>query len=297
MLRSLTKLDYLLRETWLGLRRGGWMNWAAVSTVTVLLFLFGVSLQASWQVEQVITQFGNQLEISVFLETGVSAQDVLPRVKPLANIRSIEAISKEQAWAELTRELGVTNQTATQQLEGNPLVDELRVQAQSAAAVPSLAAILKHVSGVETVQYVGEAVQQVGQLTQSLGWISLGITGFLSLSAIAVITTTLRLVIAARQQEVEVMRLVGATYTWIYLPFLLQGVTFGLGGAVLAWALLESLRQLLQQLFQHQGELFQALLRFQGGLTFLALPSILLLFGATIGLAGSLIAVRNLRLK
>jgi cell division transport system permease protein len=41
----LTKLDYLLRETLLGLRRGGWMNWAAISTVTVLLFLFGVSLQ------------------------------------------------------------------------------------------------------------------------------------------------------------------------------------------------------------------------------------------------------------
>ncbi|XPM55916.1 MAG: hypothetical protein EDM05_051395 [Leptolyngbya sp. IPPAS B-1204] len=49
MLQVLTKSDYLLRETLIGLKRGGWMNWAAVSTVTVLLFLFGISLQASWQ--------------------------------------------------------------------------------------------------------------------------------------------------------------------------------------------------------------------------------------------------------
>lgn len=41
MLKILTKVDYLLKETLIGLQRGGWMNWAAISTVTVLLFLFG----------------------------------------------------------------------------------------------------------------------------------------------------------------------------------------------------------------------------------------------------------------
>jgi cell division transport system permease protein len=51
MFQFITKLDYLLRETFLGLRRGGWMNWAAVSTVTVLLFLFGMGLQVSWKLE------------------------------------------------------------------------------------------------------------------------------------------------------------------------------------------------------------------------------------------------------
>ena len=43
VVRFFTKIDYLLRETFLGLRRGGWMNWAAISTVAVLLFLFGAS--------------------------------------------------------------------------------------------------------------------------------------------------------------------------------------------------------------------------------------------------------------
>jgi cell division transport system permease protein len=70
MFQFLTKLDYLLRETLLGLRRGGWMNWAAISTVTVLLFLFGMSLQASWKLEGLLSQFGSQVEVSVYLDPG-----------------------------------------------------------------------------------------------------------------------------------------------------------------------------------------------------------------------------------
>lgn len=60
VLRFFTKIDYLLRETFLGLRRGGWMNWAAISTVTVLLFLFGLSVQVSGQVETLLNQFASQ---------------------------------------------------------------------------------------------------------------------------------------------------------------------------------------------------------------------------------------------
>ena len=74
MLKLLTKLDYLLKETWLGLQRGSWMNWAAISTVTVLLFLFGMSLQTSWQLETLLNQFGSQLEVSVYLKPNVSVE-------------------------------------------------------------------------------------------------------------------------------------------------------------------------------------------------------------------------------
>jgi cell division transport system permease protein len=76
MFQFLTKLDYLLRETLLGLRRGGWMNWAAVSTVTVLLFLFGMSLQASWKLEGLLNQFGSQVEVSVYLDPGAQIESV-----------------------------------------------------------------------------------------------------------------------------------------------------------------------------------------------------------------------------
>ena len=70
----------------------------------------------------------------------------------------------------------------------------------------------------------------------------------LSMTAIAVVTTTIRLIAIARRQEIEVMQLVGATRSWIYLPFLLQGATFGLLGAGGSWGLLLCVQRGLKSL-------------------------------------------------
>ncbi|MDX2239688.1 MAG: ABC transporter permease [Leptolyngbyaceae cyanobacterium bins.302] len=299
-MRVLTKVSYLLRETSLGLRRSGWMNWAAISTVAVLLFLFGISLQSSWQLEGLLNRFGSQLEVSVYLNTGILAQDLQPLVKKLPDVADTVAVSKEAAWANLVKDMGVSDiQTATQQLEGNPLVDELKVKAKSSQAVPKLAEKLAQLSGVDEVRYADEAVQRVAELNRGLGWVSFVIITVLTLTAIAVITTTIRLIVLARRREIEVMQLVGATTSWIYLPFLLQGVAFGVVGAAIAWTLLLSLQQFLRQILSRQPELVQL---FTQGLqlstlqtTLLAL--ILLVFGSSIGILGSLFAVRKIAVK
>ncbi|HEY9895891.1 MAG TPA: ABC transporter permease, partial [Candidatus Sericytochromatia bacterium] len=242
MFQFLTKLDYLLRETLLGLRRGGWMNWAAISTVTVLLFLFGVSLQASWQLEGLLNQFGSQLEVSVYLDTGVQAETLKPIVTAMPGVADTQTVSKEAAWLALVQDLGVSDiNGATKQLDGNPLVDQLKVKARSSQDVPLVAQRLAKVEGVDEVQYVDEAVQRVGQLNRGLSWVSFTVTTLLTLTAIAVITTTIRLIVMARKREIEVMQLVGATAIWIYLPFILQGITFGVAGAVLSWGLISSI--------------------------------------------------------
>jgi cell division transport system permease protein len=272
------------------------MNGAAISTVTVLLLLFGIGLQGSWQLGEFFNRYGNQLEISAYLNTGITAKDLQPIVTALPNVTRVKPITKEEAWSSLGKELGIADPNAAQaQLGGNPLVDELRVQASSAAAVPKLAETLKGLQGVESVQYLGEVVAQITEINENLRAVSLSVIGFLTISAIAVITTTLRLVIAARRQEVEVMRLVGATRGTIYLPFLFQGITFGVVGAVLAWGLIQALLAALGRLAARQADLLQGLLIDPG--KGLLLPAILLGLGSAIGLVGSLLAVQNLGRK
>ncbi|MFM7425524.1 MAG: cell division protein FtsX [Elainella sp.] len=299
VLQVLTKSDYLLRETLLGLKRGGWMNWAAVSTVTVLLFLFGMSLQTSWQVEGLLTQFGSQLEVSVYLETGVQADDLKPVVADLPQVASVRAVSKEAAWESLVQEMGLADLTgATEQLNGNPLVDELKVKVRQADAVAELASQLKQVKGVDAVQYVDEAVQRISQLNRGLSWLSLGMITLLSLTAIAVIMTTIRLIVMARRREIEVMRLVGATTTWIYLPFILQGLVLGIVGAGFAWGLIAATQQFLASLLAQQSEFIQYVTgNVQNPLRTLLLPLALLGLGCSVGLLGSLFAVRRVAVK
>lgn len=300
MLKLLTKADYLLRETLLGLQRGGWMNWAAVSTITVLLFLFGISLQASWQLEGLLNQFGSQLEISVYLESGVDADSLVQTIEGLSTVTQVTQIPKEEAWSRLTQELGISEiASATEQLKGNPLVDAIKVKVENSEGVPVVAGQLKTLPGVDEVLYVTEAVQRLAELNRGLKWISLCIIGILSLTAIAVITTTIRLIVMARRREIEVMQLVGATSTWIYFPFILQGVTFGVVGALVSWGLLMSVHQFLQKLTAQQPDFVQFL---AVGLQLtpeqmLLLPTSLLALGSMVGLMGSLLAVRKFALR
>ncbi|MBE9034098.1 permease-like cell division protein FtsX [aff. Roholtiella sp. LEGE 12411] len=296
MFKLLTKLDYLLKETVLGLLRGGWMNWAAVSTVTVLLFLFGLSLQTSWQVEKLLYQFGSQVEVSVYLEPGMRAQTIEPLVAKMPEVAAMQTITKEQAWTKLVKEMGISDiEGATQQLEENPLVDEMKVKARNSQVVPTLATHLAKLHGVDTVQYVDEAVKRIAQLHQGLNKITLTITIILTLTAIAVTTTTIRLIVMARRREIEIMQLVGATSVWIYLPFILQGIAFGLVGGAIAWSFISVIQQFFGKLLANQPEFIQVI---SNGVQLTAvqtllLPLILLSFGATVGLMGSLFAVQR----
>ncbi|MGV0106866.1 cell division protein FtsX [Nostoc sp. DSM 114167] len=296
MFKSFTKLDYLLKETFLGLLRGGWMNWAAVSTVTVLLFLFGLSLQTSWQVEKLLYQFGSQLEVSVYLEPDTQIENIEPLIAKMPEVAAIKTITKQEAWTKLVKEMRISDiEGATQQLGENPLVDEMKVKARNSQVVPTLATQLAKLRGVETVQYVDEAVKRIAQLHRGLNWITLTITMILTLTAIAVTTTTIRLIVMARRQEIEIMQLVGATSVWIYLPFILQGIAFGLVGGAIAWSFISVIQQFLGKLLVNQPEFIQVITN-RVQLTpaeILLLPLILLSFGAGVGLMGSLFAVRR----
>ncbi len=291
-----THLPYLLHETGLGLRRGGWMNWAAVCTVTVLLFLLGMGLQTSWQVNGLLQQVGSQLQISVYLRPEAAAAAVQPLVAQLPQISHIEVVDKDQAWRALLKDLGASEIAgANQGLESNPLVDELRIEATSPDQVPQLAQTLSQIKGVDQVEYLDKALQNLAQLNRGLNQIGLAVVGLLTATAIAVISTTIRLIVITRQRDIEVMQLVGATQNWIYLPFVLQGIGFGLAGAAIAWGLILITQTLLQHLLAQQSDLLQGLSAgFQLSLLqTIALPLSLVGLGAIVGLVGSILAVRR----
>jgi cell division transport system permease protein len=255
-----------------------------------------MSLQASWKLEGLLNQFGSQVEVSVYLDPGAQIESVKPLVVKLPEVTEVKAITKEQAWASLVKQLGISDIAgATEQLEGNPLVDELKVKARTSKDVPILAKKLTQMPGIEEVQYLDEALKRMQQLSQGLGWVSFAITTVLTLTAVAVITTTIRLIVMARRREIEIMQLVGATASWIYLPFILQGITFGVAGALIAWALITSVQQFLANLLATGPDFIQFI---AGGappqiIQLLLLPLILLSLGGSVGLIGSLFAVRR----
>ncbi len=295
-----TKFRYLGQETLKSLRRGGWMNWAAISTVTVLLFLFGLSLQTSWQVNGLLGQMGSRLEISVFVKPEVSGTSLEPKIAQFPDVANIRVVSKDDAWKSLLTEMGTDDiEGATTGLGGNPLVDQLSIRATGPEKVAGLVSQLSNLSEIDEVSYLDEALVHLSQLSNGFSKVSLVLVGLLTLTAIAVINTTIRLIVLARQQEIEVMQLVGATSNWIYLPFLLQGIAFGVVGAGMAGILMAGSRGLIQKTLANQPNFLQSL---SDGLSLtssqaILLPLVLLTFGSFVGFTGSLFAVRRYILR
>ncbi len=296
MLHRFTKLRYLLRETLAGLRRGGWMNGAAASTMTVLLFLFGLCLQTSWQLDTLMLHLGEQLEISVYLQPEARGEDWVQAAASFPEVKQVRLIPRDRAWAELLAELKIADaEAATAQLEGNPLVDELKVSAVTPQVVPQLMAKLQRLEGVERCTDASEVRDRFAQIQRSVRWVSLTVTAILSLTTIAVIAATLNLIVAARRTELEIMQLVGATKSWIGLPVLFQGASFGLVGGGSALVLMAALRAVVSHLLFSQPDFFAFL---SDGLRLstaqgLLLPVMVLGLGLCIGTAGSLLALRN----
>ncbi|MEM9770139.1 MAG: permease-like cell division protein FtsX [Cyanobacteria bacterium P01_D01_bin.73] len=293
---GLTRWGYLWQETWRGFRRGGWMNWAAVATVAVSLFLLGTSLQASWHLERLLNQFGSQLEISVYVQPQIDPAPVQTAIEALPEVATVTLVPRETAWEGLVEELGISNiEVATQQLEGNPLLDELKVKVTSPGMAPDVAAQVEAIAGVEDTRYVAEVVTRLREVNELLTWVGLGAIALVISAAVATTMTTIRLVVAARSQEIEIMRLVGATRGWIYLPFLMQGAVFGLQGGVIAWGAIAVVQQILRSVLSNQPSFLQFLAR-ELPLTSretLLLLIVLLIFGTGVGLIASALAVRR----
>ena len=151
-------------------------------------------------------------------------------------------------------------------------------------------------AGVDDVLYVNEVINQLRELNAGLKWVSLCVVSLLSMTAIAVVTTTIRLIAIARRQEIEVMQLVGATRSWIYLPFLLQGMTFGIAGAGGSWTLLFGIQKGLKSLSTSDQPAFIEFLINGLKLTpqqWILLPISLIGLGTSLGLLGSVIAVKK----
>lgn len=278
------KLIYLLQEAWCGVQKGGWMNWAAISTLTLMLFLLGTTYIAHLQLEAMLQQMGNVLEITAYLKPDADTQALQAQIVTWNGVQAVRIIPKEVAWQQLLTDLGQSAAEAEALLGDNPLLDALKVATATSDTLSLLAGNLKQLPGIESVWYVQDLIRQLDQTHRSLRQLGIASIAILTSITLAVISTTIRLVTVSRREEIEIMQLVGASPRWIILPFLLQGAGFGFLGALLAGGLLWLGGILLAQILPP--------LTTPIGVG--PLPLLLVGFGVSIGVLGSWFSVRRL---
>lgn len=265
---------------------------APIATLmTVLVIAVALSLPAIFHVlyknsERISEQWDKASEINLFLKKDISEQRVQVLIKKLQveypEIATVTHITSHQALEEFKEMSGFSK--ALDYIGENPLPDLLIVvpteDAMNIASSKLLVAKLQREQGIDLVRVDIDWIEKLQAIISVVVDVVIAIAILLLMSVLLIVSNTIRLNILNQRPQIEVMKLVGATNSFIQLPFLYSGAWYGLLGGVIAWSLtfglvqwLESGMQSLMGLYQLKFEIIS--LSFQEVVILLAIATLL----------------------
>jgi cell division transport system permease protein len=291
-------LQYFFSEASASLWRARAAALLAVATIALGMFVLGLFLLLNANVQQLVDRWSESAEISVFLDEHVTPEqlrtiDELAASSGLTTAR--EYVSREQALTRFRNDFPDLA-TAAGALERNPLPAsfELRLRPDvrdASEAVDRFVATLSTSPGVDDVRYDRQWLVRLNAIVRGARIAGGLLVAMLGLAAAMTVANVVRLGVAARRDEIEIMQLVGAPLAYVRGPFVAEGILQGGAGAILAILALAAVFELLRSRF---GDLAAAALG-TTGLTFLSVPIllVLLLGGMALGTVGGYAVARR----
>jgi cell division transport system permease protein len=292
-----------IREGSKNVIRNGWMTFASVSSISISLFILGVFLLLTLNVNYITKQIENQVEIQVYLEVNTPQDqiDSLEKdIKAISEVKSVKFVSKEEGLVYLRGRLGESGKELLDGFEGenNPLNDAFTVEVNNPHNVSATADKINALNQgqdpkpIYKVSYGKGTVETMFKITEIVRYIGFGIVILLSVTAIFLIANTIKITIIARRKEISIMKLVGATNSFIRWPFFIEGALLGFFGSVIPVVLLLIGYWNLLHLNQMSLNVMMIQLKPFDEISY-TLTALLLGIGVVIGIWGSLISVRK----
>lgn len=239
-----TKLVRTLKAGVQNFIRNGWLSVATVSVIVIALFIINVQVAIVTANELLLKDVQSHVNISVYFNTDVDETKVInakDQIRQYPNVTLVEFISKEQALADF-KENNKDNETIQRSIEelgSNPLGPVLNVNATDPNHYEGIASQIEQsefasdISKVNYRKYQGiiDSLNNEIKANQRVA-ILLGLT--LSIVAILITFNGIRINIYAHKQEIEIMRLVGASNNYVRLPFIFEGIFYGVAAAIVA---------------------------------------------------------------
>jgi cell division transport system permease protein len=280
-------LMFWTRETASNIGRNRLMSLLAITTATIGLFILGAFFLAFTNLQTLVKNQTQKLDLVVFLKADIAPE----RRKEIYNaarvrqVRDLRFVSKDQVLREQARK-NPDIPMADFSGQFNPYNDELRIQLKDEYMqdILKLEDYLASLPGVLSTHSERGPIQKLLAFRRFLaiaGSVSLLILG---MAILLIIHNAIRLTVFARRREIRIMELVGATSWFIRVPFLLEGILYGVSGAALAALVLTPLYLALARI---PWALVQELLPLSSSALLLNCTGLMLLAGLFFGLIGS----------
>jgi cell division transport system permease protein len=235
-------LGFSLRRAWQGFWRNAAMSLAATATMTLMLLL----LAGFWIVQAGLLaglEFVEQkVQVVADLNDGtnpVTVDQLTTELLAMPEVKDVTYVSKEEALQRFKADRANQGQEdLTGYLSANPLPASLEVSLRSATDYGPVSDLLRADQNVARVKNIADLANRVVTVTDFLRTFGLVLLAIVGAIVLFIIINAIRLAVLGRAEEIEVMRLVGASDAFIRWPFVFEGALVGLLGAVVTLALL-----------------------------------------------------------
>ena len=232
-------LQYGFRDTLRSLWRHKGMVLVSVLTVATMLVALGAATLLAANSEYMARNLEEELEVIVYLNTDVTREDALalePAIKAIEGFESSVFVPKEDALAEMSTRFDETN--LAEALGGtNPLPDAYKIKLEQPEQITGAVAYLENKElfpQIEMVRYGQDTVENMIALSGTMEVACIALIIGMLLIALFMVNSTIRLTVATRGEEINIMKYVGATNFYVRVPFFLEGLLIGIIGALIA---------------------------------------------------------------
>lgn len=235
---KLNNLGYLLKEGFRGIFLHGFMSFAAVCVTVACLVIVGSFSALAYNLDVMVEELNQTSEILVYIDSDLSdaeARSIGTKINLLDNVLQATFVSREEALQDFIADHN--GDSAFNGVQASDLRHRYVVTLEDNTKMEQTDEQLKQIPGVAKTNAAYELAEGFSTIQSVLHLVSIAIIAVLLVVSLLIISNTVKLAMYDRKDEIAIMKMVGATNGFIRLPFIVEGFTLGMTGAILAFGL------------------------------------------------------------
>ena len=235
---KINNLGYLIKEGFHGIFLHGFMSFAAICVTIACLLIVGSFSILAYNLDVMVNDLNQTSEILVYIDSDLSdaeARSIGTIINQLDNVQKSVFVSREEALDNFISDHD--NNAAFNGVQSQDLRHRYVVTLEDNALMEQTDNLLKNIPGVAKTNAAYELAQGFTTIQSVLNVVSIALIATLLVVSLLIISNTIKLAMYDRKDEIAIMKMVGATNSFIRLPFIVEGFTLGMIGAILAFGL------------------------------------------------------------
>lgn len=291
-----SSIKYLTKEGFRNVWTNRMMSLASIAVLMSCLVLIGTAVMIFLNIDSLLSKIEEENVVMVYVADETTDDELIEmesQIRGLGNIKDVEFVSKEDAWAEQLETMEEAQAEFFTKISTDiPLPDAYKVTVENLDSFDYTVTQLNMLDHIDTIRENKDLAQKLVAIRQGISVIAIVIIIVLFAISLFIISNTIRLTVYSRRLEISIMKSVGATNSFVRFPFVIEGMILGVLSGAIGLGLVWGLYELATTQF---GELLSSLNLEAIGFADYALPMLggFIVIGIVCGVGGSLTTMRK----